>query len=253
MKTKIIVGAGALILLVVIAGIVLVGSLDSIVKAAVEQVGSETTKTNVALNSATINLGDAQGSLKGLSVANPAGFSDAMAINIGNISMTLDPSTVTADTIVIKEIRVDNPAISYEVGKEGNNFDVLKKNIQGAGQSGSSDSGAGNKKLIIENLRINGGKIAVIAEALGGKELSTALPNIHLKDIGKESGGATPAEVAQKVLASITGNVGNAVSGLNLDKLKDVGTAIQEKSSGATDKVKEQLGGAGDKLKGLFQ
>jgi hypothetical protein len=252
MKTKIIVGAGAIILLVAIAGIVLVGSLDSIVKAAVEKVGTETTKTNVELDSATINLADAQGSLKGLSVANPAGFSDALAIDIGNISMTLDSSTVTADTIVIKEIRVDNPAISYEMGKDGNNFDVLKKNIQGSGQSGAYDSG-GNKKLIIENLRINGGKIAVIAEALGGKELSTALPNIHLKDIGKESGGASPAEVAQKVLASITGKVGNAVSGLNLDKLKDVGAAIQEKSAGATDKVKEQLGGAGDKLKGLLQ
>ncbi len=87
----------------------------------------------------------------------------------------------------------------------------------------------------------------------GGKPLSAVLPKIHLKDIGKRSGGASAEEVAQQLLASLTKGIGSAVGKLDLGKLKDVGAALKEKAGGSTEKVKESLGEAGEKLKGLFQ
>ena len=102
-------------------------------------------------------------------------------------------------------------------------------------------------------LYINDGTIAVTSALTGGKPLSTPLPKVHLKDIGKKSGGASPEEVARQVLSSLTSGVGSAVGKLDLSKLQDVGAALKEQTGGATDKVKEGLGGAGDKLKGLFQ
>ena len=96
---KIIIGVGALALLLVVAVVVMLGSLDSIVEAAVEEIGTETTKTKVQLGSAKIQLTDAKGTLSDLSLANPSGFSGSKALNIGTISLTLDPKNSTADKI----------------------------------------------------------------------------------------------------------------------------------------------------------
>jgi hypothetical protein len=77
------------------------------------------------------------------------------------------------------------------------------------------------KKLIIENLYVRSGKVNVAATVMGGKSVGAALPDIHLKDIGKAKGGATPAEVVDLVLAAVTQNVQTAVRGIGVDQLKD--------------------------------
>ncbi|MET0012116.1 MAG: hypothetical protein ABW085_15515 [Sedimenticola sp.] len=253
---KIIIGVVAVIVVVAAALFFLVGSLDSIVEAAIEEVGTKTTKTEVQVDGVSINLGDAQGALRGLTVANPPGFSGNKAISLGQIKLKLDAKSLTSDTIVVKEIVIDKPAVNYEFGKgdSGSNFDAIKKNVASAGGSGASESAdSTGPKLIIEHLYINDGTIAVTSELTKDKPLSASLPKIHLKDIGKKSGGASADEVAQQILSSLTKGVGSAVGKLDLSKLKDVGASLKEKTSGSTDKVKESLDGAGDKLKGLFQ
>lgn len=251
---KAIIGVAVFIVLVIAAFVFFVSSLDSIVQAAIEEVGTETTKTQVKVDSVAISLTDAQGALKGLSVANPTGFSSNKAVSLGQIKLKLDAEKLTKETIVIKEIVIDKPTVNYEFGKDGSNFDVIKKNVASAGGSSASDSSdSAGPKLIIEHLYINDGTIAVTSALTAGKPLSTPLPNVHLKDIGKKSGGASPEEVAKQVLSSLTQGVGSAVGKLDLSKLQDVGTALKEQTGGATDKVKEGLGGAGDKLKGLFK
>lgn len=251
---KVIIGVIVLIVLIVAAVAVLFGSLDGIVQTAIEEVGSNTTKTQVKVNSVSISLTDAQGVLKGLSVANPPGFSSNKAISLGEIKLKLDADSLTGDTLVIKEIMINKPSVNYEFGKDGSNFDVIKKNVAGSGKPAAAESeDSAGPKLIIENLYINDGSISVTSALTAGKPLSSTLPNIHLKDIGKKSGGASPEEVAKKILSSLTSGVGSAIGKLDLSQLKDVGSALKDKTSGATDKVKEGLGGAGDKLKGLFQ
>jgi uncharacterized protein involved in outer membrane biogenesis len=186
-------------------------------------------------------------------VANPAGFSSSKAISLGAIKLKLDADNTTSDVVVIKEIRVDKPTVNYEFGKGGSNFDVIKKNVGGAG-SGSSEAGEGSgPKLIIENLYINDGSIAVSSVLTPGEPLATPLPDMHLKNIGKSSGGASAEEVAKQVLTALTRNAGSAVGKLDLSQLKGVGEALKEKPADLTEGVKEELGGAGDKLKGLFK
>lgn len=253
---KIIIGVVAVIVVIAAILFFVIGSLDSIVEAAIEEVGTKTTKTEVQVDGVSINLGDAQGALMGLTVANPQGFSSNKAISLGQIKLKLDAKSLTSDTIVVKEILIEKPAVNYEFGKggSGSNFDVIKKNVASAGASDSSKSADNaGPKLIIEHLYINDGKIAVTSELTKDKPLSASLPKIHLKDIGKKSGGASAEEVAQQVLSSLTKGVGSAVGKLDLSKLKDVGATMTEKTSGTTEKVKEGLGGAGDKLKSLLK
>jgi hypothetical protein len=250
---KLAIGLVVLIVLFIGALVFLAGSLDAIVEAVIEEIGTETTKTRVDVSGVNISLADAQGIVKGLSVANPAGFSSNKAISLGEIKLKLDPNSLTSDVLVIKEIRVDKPAVNYEFGKGGSNFDVIKKNVASAGEGSSGTAENSGPKMIIEHLYINGGSIAVSSAVTPGEPLNTALPDIHLKNIGKNSGGATAGEVAKQVLTVLTRNAGSAVGKLDLSKLKDVGAVLKDKPEGITEGVKEELGGAGDKLKGLFK
>ena len=153
------------------------------------------------------------------------------------VSLHVDIGTLTGDTIVIKEIIIDKPEVTYELGSGGSNIDAIRKNVD-AYMGGGGGGGAGKKedkgegpKLIIENFYVRGGTVNVSATILAGKTLSAALPDIHLKDIGKEDDGATPGQVAEKILAAIGDGASSAVAsigvGKTLDSLKQVlgGTA----------------------------
>ncbi|MCP4127016.1 MAG: hypothetical protein GY753_08145 [Gammaproteobacteria bacterium] len=250
---KVVVGVVAVVVVVVAAFTFLAGSLDSIVQTVIEEVGSSTTKTQVKVTGVNISLNDAQGRFSGLSVANPAGFSGNKAISLGEIKLKLDVDSLTREVMVIKEITINKPAVNYEFNKNGTNFDVIKKNVTSAGKSTDPESSnSAGPKIIIEDLYINNGSIAVTSALTGDKPIGAKLPKIHLKDIGKKSGGASAEEVAQLVLSSLTKRVGSVVGKLDLSQLKDVGAALQKTTGGATDKVKEGLSGAGDKLKGLL-
>jgi len=272
------------ILLIVVALVVIAGgaayyllsNLDSLIKEAVEKYGTEITKAEVALNKVELSPTSGEGALHGLKVGNPAGYKTDSAFRLGTVSVNVDTATITEDPVVIKEIVVDGPEVTYEMGGDaGSNVDQLKKNVEDYVDPGGGESkDSGGPKLIIENLYIKNGKVNVSATALGGKKLGSSLPDLHLKDIGKEKKGATPGEVAQKIMDSLSGGIGQAVSGLGLDKLKgavtegvdkakkaleegagDVTKKIQEGAGGtggAGEGIKEGVEGAGKKLKKLF-
>ena len=85
--------------------------------------------------------------------------------------------------------------------------------------------------------------MSVSAAELQGKALSAPLPDIHLTDIGKKSGGATAGEVAQQVLAAVGQAATRAATSLP-DVGKLVGSAKEEAAGAAK--------GAGGGLKKLF-
>ena len=123
----------------------------------------------------------------------------------------------------------------------------------------SEDEGEGTK-LVIENLIIRGGKIKVSATLLKGKTLDASLPDIHLKDIGKEEGGASPGDVVNKIVASLKEGVGTGVAGLNLgallggvgDAAKTATEGLKLGAEGATATVQGGAEKVGAGLKKLF-
>jgi len=233
MKKGLLIGGGAVIVVVVIAVVFLWSSLDSIVKAAIETYGSEATQTKVTVNDVSISPTSGSGALKGLVVGNPQGFKTPQAFRLGEISLKIDTGSITGDTVLIKEIVIAAPEITYELAGTNDNIRTIRdnadryaKSMGGGGAGGTAAKPAEKKdepgkKLIIENLYVRSGKVNVAATMLGGKSVGTGLPDIHLKDIGKSKGGATPAEVIDQVLGAITQNVQTAVRSLSADQLKD--------------------------------
>jgi hypothetical protein len=251
MKRIMIIGGGIVavaIVAIVVAVVFLASNLDSLVKTAVEEIGTRATGAEVTLDSVALSPTTGQGALDGLTVGNPPGFKTDHAFRLGSVSLAVDVASITSDTVVVKEVVVTQPQVTYELGGSGSNVDALKKNVEsfvnstaggGSGGSGGGD-GAGGKKVVIENLYIRDGKVGVSASFLQGKALSAPLPDIHLKDIGKDKGGATPAEVAQKVVGAITGGAGKAVASLGLG---DMAKKAMEGAAGAAGAVKDGASG----------
>ena len=249
---KIGLGAvGALIVVIGGASIFLLSNLDGLIKEAVEKVGSEATQSKVSLNEVSISITSGSGALRGLTVANPKGFKTPSAFELGGISITLDTGSIGQDPIIIKEILITKPKVTYELGADGSNIDAIQKNVDAYAKQFSSGGGAKKEeegpKIIIEHLYIRGGEISVSAAFLRGKALTTPLPGVHLKDIGKEKKGASPAEIAEKNIGSLTKGAGSAVGALNLDKMME---SAGEAAKMIGDKAKDAMKGAGDVTKG---
>ncbi|MGE0118207.1 MAG: hypothetical protein AB7S71_03060 [Dongiaceae bacterium] len=273
MKRILLIGGGVVVVAVAAIVVFLFTGLGSAVKTAVESIGSEATKTTVTLNEADVSITSASGALRGLVVGNPSGFSGPHAFKLDEISVTLDPASVTGDAIVLKEVVVNAPAVAYEILASGNNIDAIRANVDayanaqgGGGASSSSGSGSGTK-LIIENLYIRNGRVDVSSNLLQGQNLGAALPEIHLTDIGKDKGGATPAEVAEQIVDALAQGVGGAVASLDIEgQLKGLATGTGGLTEGvggvATDAVTgsgtggslvpEGADKAGDALKGVL-
>ena len=134
---------GVLVLVVVILLGVSLYYLDSGIKKAVETVGPQYTKTHVELRDVNLSPLSGKGTLAGLSVGNPPGFSDAKAFYLGEISITVDMKTLRADPVIIHSVRIVAPEISFEQGKHNTNLQQLLKNIeQATGPSASTSDGS---------------------------------------------------------------------------------------------------------------
>lgn len=265
MKRGLLIGGGvvvAVLVVVVAVAVYVFSNLGSLIKTAVEKYGTEVVQAPVTLGSADVSIKSGEGGLKNLVVANPKGFTTPSAFKMGGISVKLDTNRLSKDLIVIKEIAIDAPEVTYELASGGgSNIDAIQKNVNaytaklGGGAKKEEKKGEG-PKLIIDHIYIRGGKVNVASSLLKGQSLGAPLPTIHLTDIGKDKKGATPGEVASKVLDAITKGATSAVSTLNLDKLKGLATgagdAAKKALEGAPGAAGDAAKGAADKLKGLL-
>ena len=262
-----IVGGLLAVVIVAIVGVVvfIYSNLDSIVKDAVEEYGPRYTGVSVNLAKVELSPENGEGKLSGLVVGNPAGYKTDSAFRLGSISVNIDISSLTSDTIVIKSIVIDKPDITYEFGEGGSNVDVIGKNVEkaagGSGAKEEKESDGPGKKMIIESLVVSNGNVSVSHPMLQGKKMGSGLPTIRLKDIGKDSkDGATPAEVVDKVMDAIEKQVGASVGSLNIDGMvKDLGKGVEDAmknvtggAGGATKGMEDAAKGAGDALKNLM-
>ena len=192
--------------------------------------------------------------MRGLTVGNPSGYKTDSAFKLGEISVKVDPGTVLSDVIVVKEVVITKPEVTYEFGSDGSNIGTIQKNVEkaaggskssGGGSSSSESGGDGGPKVVIENLYVRDGNVNVSADFLQGKKLGTPLPAIHLKDIGKKGGkntGASPAEIAEVIIATISKSATGAVGKLNVAGIKD---ALTKQLGTATEGLKKTLEGQG--------
>ena len=178
-----------------------------------------------------IALRSGKGTVSDIAVGNPKSYVAAKAITVGDVTLQLDTASIASKgPLIIKELTVTKPYIIYEVGANGaSNLQQLQKNVQSNTSKNTSKTTKTSRKVIIQNLYVRDGKVAVTHGLLKGKKVKTDLPLIHLRNIGQEGQGATPQELARQILNQISAKAiqagGRAVTkeigGIDTTKLND--------------------------------
>ncbi|MEJ2725160.1 MAG: hypothetical protein P8175_11065 [Deltaproteobacteria bacterium] len=265
MKKWILIGAGGVAVIIIAVVFIGLSNLGPIIKSVVNRYGPEITKTEVRLGDVDISIFSGEATLKDFYLGNPKGFRSPQAMTVSSVHMDVNEKSLTGDTIIIDKVEVVDPVITYERNRGTDNFQTILNNIKGSASKGEpSKKGAGKegegKKLLIKDFIVREGKVNLAVSMVGGKTISASLPDIHLKDVGKEKGGASPAEVFEKVFAALHKQITSpAVSDVLNKELKALGISL-EAVGGEVRKQLETLGtgdkksgeNVTDKVKGLF-
>ena len=237
--------AGVLLILLALLLWFVYASIDSVVQTALETHGSRLTGTSVRLDDVDISPQSGEGTLRGLRIENPAGFSRGDAIRFGEVRLRIDVSTLVKDTLVIEEVRIDAPHVNYEVKPPGrSNIDVIRESLERHGGKGAQAGKAKTpaqtpappaaRRLVVRKFSFENGSVAADARALGGKQFEAKLPALRLSNLGG-SAGAPADEVGKTVLVAFTRAVAKSMASRGLGKL-----------------LEGNLGGAGEAAQGLL-
>jgi hypothetical protein len=240
---KILVFTGvALLVLALGAYVTLQFFLGSIVTAGVNKFGPAMTQSKVQLDSATLSPLSGVGTLTGLTVGNPQGWSNANALHLGKIHVDVEPFSLFKDHIVINEITIDQAEVVYETKIVASNIGDLLKNIEqsmGGNKAAEPTTETGKPvKMVVKKFVLRNTKVTV---GMGATAIALPMPPVELTDLGVAENGITPAAVAFAVMRSITSSV---ISTSTKGMTELGGTA----GAAAADAVKK----GGEALKGLF-
>jgi hypothetical protein len=231
---------------VVVLYVALAFFLGSIVKSGVNSFGPKLTQTKVELAGANLSPLTGSGTLSGLSVDNPKGWSEGRAFYLGKVHVAVQPFSIFGDRVVIDEITIDQPEFTYETKFVTSNIKDLLKNIEqftgGGGQTATTKEGK-PIKFVVKKFRLTNGKATL---GVGAAALPVPLPPISVDDLGVAEGGITADQMAsalmKHVLTSIVSGTANALSQVG-------GTA----GAAGVEKTKEAAQKAGQALQDLFK
>jgi hypothetical protein len=194
---------GAAILVIAAGGVLwwLYASREALIKQAIERYGPDFTGVSVTVKSVKLEPVDGIGAITRLEVGNPAGFTAQRALTLGEIRLAVDPRTLTSDVVRIKEISLEAPYITYERTARGDNLSAIQRHIESRlpkrSASDSKATGPG-RKFIVDHLQVRNARVSY------GGAVTVDMPDLHLRDLGKKTNGASAAQIADEVWKEIT-------------------------------------------------
>lgn len=213
-------------------------SRDELVASAIRNYGPQITGVPVKLGGVRLLPAEGVAILTGLELGNPAGFKTPHALVLDQVQLRLDLASLTREVVHIHEISIRQPRVSYEYTAAGSNLDVIQRHVEAYVAAHTGPSAPATSKptrLIIERFTLQGASADVSAEALNGRAVTVQLPAIRLHDIGKKSGGVTPAEAASQIVGALRQETTRAVMPLHLGGVAD---SIRKGAASVVDSVK---------------
>ena len=234
MKKRIFFG---LLAVIVVALAIVWCSLETIVKKAVNKYGSEITGTEVSLQGFSLSPLSGSVSVKGLTVANPSNYKSANLLSLGGVSVKIDMKSLSGNTIVVEDITIEKPVITYEMlSLTQNNIKQLQANIAKNTASGSDNKGekpkkeeakakseGASKQVVIRKVTVKEGELKAVSNIPGDKGLvDVKLPEIILTDIGGQKKSENVVASVTKILNKILTTASQTVVKSGLNDLKNV-------------------------------
>jgi len=209
-----------------IIAVALVGlSLDALVKGGIETMGPRILGVPVMLEDVDIALPSGttmQAGLTRLVVNNPEGYETAFAVSLPEVRVHVDWNSLLTDTVIVEEIQIVAPAVTFEWSLEGSNLGAIHENVKRNTRSDPDDNNREKaqsdeegeefdksvhiKKVIVRDAIIN-------VSFVGGQSEVTQLPlpDLELRDIGNPSGGTTFSQASAVIFEQIYDAIDKAV------------------------------------------
>jgi len=239
MKTVKVLG-GIIVGLIAIVAVIayfLLGNLNGIIKGVIEDVGSEVTGTRVSVSGVELELTSGKGRITGLTIDNPPGYSSPYAFKLSDITVGVEPASITKPVIVISEVSINGASLIAEQKGQSTNLSELLANIENASKkTASEDTGktpqeaASDIRLYMKQFVFAGTEAKIISEVKGDAALN--VPDVRRQNIGDPKTGLTPEQLAEALLQAVVKEVENAVAAYLADLAKDV----------VEKKVREKIG-----------
>ena len=143
-------------------------------------------------------------------------------MSIPDIRIHVDWNSLLTDTVIVEEVLIVAPAITFEWSLEGSNLGTIHENVKRNTRSGSDDNGGGkgkkhkegqefDKTVHIKKVTVKDAVINV--SFIGGQDEVTRLPlpDLELRDIGNPSGGTTFSQASAVIFDAIYEAINKAV------------------------------------------
>ena len=271
-----------IVAIIVVALLALPLWFGPVVKTAANAAVPGIVKTDFHMGHLHLNPYTARFELGDMQLSNPAGYPEKYAVTLGDITFDAETFSLMTDVIHIEEITVKDIFVSVVSGGENKvgNFKQIQYNVAGgkekyeAAEAEKAEKAKleelqakelaqekreeepkvaeekPSKKIIIDKLHISGLKIQ-----LGFLPISVPV-TIELKDIGRESGGATLEEAWQQIWEGILRSAGvageqlKALGNLTGDAAKQATEAATKAAAQATEAAKQATESVGKAAEG---
>lgn len=242
---------GIVVLALVGVAIFLVLNSGGLVKDAIEKYGSQYLDSDVSVSRVNLSLAEGSAEILGLNIGNPQGFDAGSAFRLGQIKVVLDPSQISADLIVLKEVTIDGAQVAAQVRGKDTNLQGLMDNLNenlGTEESAPEEEAAPGPKLIIDRFQFSNAQTVVDSDLAGQFEVS--IPDVNLKDVGRSTNGATAGEVMEQILQPIIKAVTREMISQGLDIEGAKGSLQENVEKKVSEKLGTGLKGLTDKFRG---
>lgn len=233
-----------LVLVVLGAGLAVHLWLDAWIKSRIETIGPMITGTPVTLDSVRTSLLFGSIELRGLAVGNPKGFHAPYAFRVGSLRVRVNWRSLAAPVLIIEEVFIDAPEVTIEGLHPNDNLSQLQHHVRefaggGTAKAAAPPQGAGSRKVQVTDFVMKDGRGTVRfgLRGEGGHSLSVGIPDLHLKDVGKASGGVTPEQLATALTDAIIGAIMHPVR----QQLQQAGQAIEKAATDILEQAKGLL------------
>jgi hypothetical protein len=259
LSTWLLRGIVGLLLAAVVLLVIAYMLLGRIVEKAIETAGPLVTKCPVTVD--RVDLRPLAGRLRIVNfvVGNPEGFKTAHALKIEEIRVSMEPRTVFSDLVHVREVIVNNPQVTYEIGLRRTNIGTIQSTVEafvrsvaGEPEAGKPNQSTGStRRVVIDSVKVENGQINFSGTILQGGALPIPLPTIEMSNVGQGqpvSGPRAAAEILDRIFGGVLASVGQSGKAV-LDAAKDLGESVK----GTGGELKKGVGGALSGIRGILK
>ena len=241
---------------VLAVGIVGVIYLSTHLTTLVENMGQKVLGAPVSVTALKLQPFSGVVEMSGVTIGNPEGYTSEQAFNLSSVRAKVDLGTLRNDVILINEIIITKPELTFEGAFSNNNISTLAQNAQNyLAQTTATEPEAtpteqpeakAQKRIAIELFALEDATLNVVANTPAGQQsLSQQLPTLRLTNIGTKEEGITPQQAIHSVMTSIT----QSADRVALKALDDIKGVLQN----GVDTIKGRVKTLTDDVKGLLK